>query len=216
MTRIDYSLFEDKYYQMDPRREDLLFDGTELQEGMIVLIENSELRAEIGTGVSGEQLEKAMRYNRWAMVTRPSVEDTSLKFLAVYADGSKKKIELSVHHAWLVLVNDYEPPSFEAVKEYVEREVRETAEALKKEPASGMAGIDREKILLDEDIDLRETAIGTAKVEEHRAWATRSTPPFGGGDGDLHDPLPKREVGAIFNDLYEQKQREVRENETQI
>lgn len=104
MRSIDYSLFVPKFYQMDPKHEDLLFDGTDLREGMIVLIEHPMYRADVDVELSGAELEQAMRFNRWAMITRLNITGNELTFVAEYADGSKKKISASAKESWLMML----------------------------------------------------------------------------------------------------------------
>jgi len=94
-----------KYYTMDPATEDLLFDGTHLRTGMIVLYENDLERVDI------ERIKESMRpveqstadkWNRWCLVDNPKVNEGNLEFVAVYGDGTKKKMNANVDKAWFV------------------------------------------------------------------------------------------------------------------
>jgi hypothetical protein len=98
--------FVEKYYQMDPAEEDLLFDGTELRDGMIVLIEDDRYR-EGGTAdrhekLRGESLKQLNKYNRWAMVEHLRLVGNVVEFIGVFEDGRKAKFSHEAEVAWYV------------------------------------------------------------------------------------------------------------------
>lgn len=111
------SLFVDKYYDMDPQFEDLLPDGTYLQDGMVVLLEDSMLRADPSRAENVHEIERAKEANRWATVSHVKVTkrwahnehgdalgETSplVSFVATYGDGTKKKRSYDASYAWIV------------------------------------------------------------------------------------------------------------------
>ena len=110
------SLFVDKFYEMDPQFEDLLPDGTYLQDGMVVLVEDSFIRADPSNDNKYE-IERARETNRWATVSHIKVmkrwehddmgrvlgESSPLvSFVATYGDGTKKKRSYDASYAWIV------------------------------------------------------------------------------------------------------------------
>lgn len=100
--------FVDKYYEMDPDKEDLLFDGTELKEGMTVLVGEPDLRVLVREGeeLSPHDAEMARRYNRWFKVDRVESGGTYTTFVALYADGTKKKMMVPTVMSWIIKINN--------------------------------------------------------------------------------------------------------------
>lgn len=94
--------FVDKYYVMDPASEEILFDGTGLVDGMIVLIERTESREEIRDKMSPGQTDNARWNNRWAKISRVEVRGENVSFIATYEDHTVKKRVHNVHFPWLV------------------------------------------------------------------------------------------------------------------
>jgi hypothetical protein len=101
IARAEVSGMVDKWYEMDPEVETLLYDGTELVEGMIVLIETSNKKVDVRLELSDEELYYAHRWNRWMMISRIKIVDGIVWFLAEYEDGTQAKLSTSVNHAWL-------------------------------------------------------------------------------------------------------------------
>lgn len=96
--------FVEQFYEMNPDTEDILFDGTELRDGMVVLIENDSSRENLGT-VSlsgGAMLTKALVNNRWCTVSNIRIENSLVYFIAEYENGIKKKRWTSDTYAWYV------------------------------------------------------------------------------------------------------------------
>lgn len=101
------SEFVDKYYEMDPETEDVLDNGTLVVDGMKVLIESPDSRAEIYDGMDSSEISQARKQNRWATVEHAKVENQKyngpmLSFIAVYDDGVKRQRTRTVNHAWIV------------------------------------------------------------------------------------------------------------------
>lgn len=94
--------FTPKYYTMDPETEDLLSDGTLLKNGMVVLIENDENRTTIQAELGESNSARAFRWNRWSTVSNVAVIDSYVSFIAVYTDGTKRKLAAGVDDAWYV------------------------------------------------------------------------------------------------------------------
>lgn len=116
-------IFVSKFYEMDPQFEDLVPSGTLLQNGMMVLLEDSMMRADPATLNSSSEThnryegERAREVNRWCEVTHLEVRkrfdyddigavigesSPIISFVAVYFDGTKKKRRYDASYAWLV------------------------------------------------------------------------------------------------------------------
>lgn len=96
-----------KYYEMDPAIEDLLFDANYLQNEMVV-VADVPLRYDITKPPeTPEDEEQARKFNRWFRVSHILLipNNNSVHMMATYADGTKKKISVPLHHAWLVRKN---------------------------------------------------------------------------------------------------------------
>lgn len=93
----------DKWYDMDPEVEDLLWDSSELVEGMVVLIDNPMLRIDVRYPLSAEMLYQARTWNRWFMISHiVDLNSTHINFMANYEDGSKRKfVAVAKSRSWL-------------------------------------------------------------------------------------------------------------------
>lgn len=93
----------DKWHDMDPETDDLLFDGTELVEGMVVLIADPKMRVDIRYPLSPKMLYRARTWNRWFVVSHLSISDSdkTVIMMANYEDGSKRKIETQASLPWI-------------------------------------------------------------------------------------------------------------------
>jgi len=109
-----------KYYTMDSSTEDLLFDGTHLRTGMIVLYEDDRERIDV------ERIKESMRpveqsmadkWNRWCRVDNPKVNEGSLEFVGVYGDGTKRKFNVDVDKAWFVKKSSISPNTWTVSEE---------------------------------------------------------------------------------------------------
>jgi hypothetical protein len=86
-------------YDMNPATDDLLFDGTELRDGMVVIPESKYLRERSGS-----------RGNQWCRATRVTMRQSEIKgapvefveFIGVYADGFKAKLSMGTVNSWIV------------------------------------------------------------------------------------------------------------------
>lgn len=93
------------HYEMNPKSESLLFDGTYLVENMIVLIGDSMFRANPSSTMVSE-IHKAKVRNRWCRVTnlktRNNGGNREVAFIGVYEDGAQYKRVHSIETPWLV------------------------------------------------------------------------------------------------------------------
>lgn len=101
---VQASPFVDKYYQSNWGMEDLLFDGRELRDGMVILLADPQMRYDAtnvelaGPGV----LDSLMVRNRWCRISRVTVDNENrVHFLATYDDGMKRKRSYGVVNSWL-------------------------------------------------------------------------------------------------------------------
>lgn len=100
--------YVDKYHRMIPKVEDLLFDGTKLRDGMVVVVAEQSYRMEITDSLRGESLHLALLMNRWARISDVTLEfvgNESVVFVATYDDGHKEKRRHPMDWAWLVKVD---------------------------------------------------------------------------------------------------------------
>jgi hypothetical protein len=104
---VNSDLFVGKFYSMDPETEDLIF-GSQLQNGMVVLVEDPMLRGDPSKTHPTPADERHVRQaNRWAEVTERRRMGTRsgevhIRFIAVYADGTKAARVYLDTIAWLV------------------------------------------------------------------------------------------------------------------
>jgi hypothetical protein len=126
------SLFVDKYYVMDAENEDLLFDGTKLRNGMEVLIEAPDFREDMMKPLNARAMNGALKYNRWSFVSELQVLPNAVSFIAIYDDGSKRKMDVPRYMAWFVKKHTMPPAEqglgFETVPILPEFDPSETAD----------------------------------------------------------------------------------------
>jgi hypothetical protein len=87
-------------YDMNPETDDLLFDGTELRDGMVVIPENKYQR----------DPRRGSHADQWCRATRVTIRPSKindvpmefLEFIGVYADGFKAKFSLGTVNSWIV------------------------------------------------------------------------------------------------------------------
>lgn len=108
---VDVEPFVGKYYMMQGSIEELLFDGHDLRNGMVVLTEDPMNRQDLRVLDTPNSLSynnafgMALMYNRWCTVTqlrKGDLQNTKIQFVGVYADGSKRKWRVDQDDAWLV------------------------------------------------------------------------------------------------------------------
>lgn len=108
-----------KFYQMDPKTEDLLYDGTSLADGMVILIATSDERSSLDDLNEEWRKDKALATNRWCKVSNLRVlkrtklmdaRSATVSFIAVYEDGTKRKREYPVGESWFVKIDSIPDP----------------------------------------------------------------------------------------------------------
>jgi len=110
-------LFVDRDYVMNPEFDEVLFSGTDLRVGMVVLIEDALMR-EGSFDRSSYSEARRREANRWCTVerieVRPRPEHGSalVKFLAAYADGTKCLRSYDASYGWLVKKDSVAPSTF--------------------------------------------------------------------------------------------------------
>lgn len=96
-------MYVPKFFEMDPETDDLLFDGYDLKRGMVVLIATDYCRQDMNQALEPFEKENADRFNRWCTVLNiPQTSEGHVAFIALYDDGTKKKIVVPTTHAWYV------------------------------------------------------------------------------------------------------------------
>lgn len=128
------------HYDMNPQTEDLISSGDKLENGMVVLLESSLVKESLSAlgrpGLGSEYaLNRLKENNRWCEVTElqvtPRYGETNsplISFVAVYADGTKRKRSYDASYAWFVKKDSLPKPA--------EPENTEAAEETVKEPQS--------------------------------------------------------------------------------
>lgn len=101
--KIDKSMFVEKTYTLDKATEDMLPYGSHLENGFEVLIASDEIKADLKKiDEDSSERHKALKYNRWAIVTHLRISDGFIYFTALYRDGMKMQIDISGNYAWIV------------------------------------------------------------------------------------------------------------------
>lgn len=96
-------------YKNDPETEDLIF-GSELQEGMVVLIEATTLRdnpegANLDSPYTRHRLDQNSRWCKITKLLRNSIHSSEVvTFIGVYADGTKMSRTFAVGNCWFVKI----------------------------------------------------------------------------------------------------------------
>lgn len=104
LPKRDTALFVPESFVMRPNIHDILPHGGHLADGMVVLIENPNMRA-IPTreDVAGAAFFEMMRDARWCTVSQVSFVDSgTVSFVGVYGDGTKMTRTVSINLSWIV------------------------------------------------------------------------------------------------------------------
>lgn len=101
INRAEVAGMVDKWYEMDPETEGVLFDGTEIKIGMVILPENPDMRVDVREEFSDKDLYRAHRTNRWFRVVRLQRVGSVVLLLAEYEDGMQTKLEIAITESWL-------------------------------------------------------------------------------------------------------------------
>lgn len=92
-------------YLLDPATEGIVLSGDELEEGMIVLIEDVLYRYYTGTpleNLSADDRHRLLKSARWCKIERLDTSGQLIRFIGVYADGSKCVRSYRMDCAWIV------------------------------------------------------------------------------------------------------------------
>ena len=94
--------FVDRFYEMNPESEDLLA-GDELENGLIVLIEDSMVREDASRAEFDAYAMKRLRENnQWCRVTSLRRHGDLVSFVGVYEDGVKRPRTFNQSYYWIV------------------------------------------------------------------------------------------------------------------
>lgn len=105
-STVDLSQFTPKYYEMDPETEDIIPDGEGLENGMVVLLENENLRVDLSTADRSEQkYYMARERNRWCKISDLRISGDMVRFTATYVDDTKRHRSYSLTEPWLVALD---------------------------------------------------------------------------------------------------------------
>jgi hypothetical protein len=108
-----YDEFIPKYYMLDPETEDLLFDGSKLRDGMVVVVADPAYRVPILEEMNDEALYLARMLNRFAKISNLVLQflgdPDRVTFIATYDDGHKVKVTHPMEWAWIVKKNSVNP-----------------------------------------------------------------------------------------------------------
>jgi hypothetical protein len=82
---------------------DLVPFGSHLENGMRVLIEDANRRANLELAEIDEgEMHKALQFNRWCVVKHLDISPEETEFIGVYEDGTKRKFNVPTNLAWYV------------------------------------------------------------------------------------------------------------------
>lgn len=98
----------DQFYVMNPEEEDLLFDGSLLQSGMIVLVEDPKMRMSIPENI--DEMDPEERYvaettNRWSEVITVQNVLGGIGLAMRFGDNTQRKRSIEKDYAWIVKRN---------------------------------------------------------------------------------------------------------------
>lgn len=131
METPDTQNYVGKYYAVNRETETLLFDGTYLKDGMVVILASPSHRVTVLTGVTYSEAERyeLNKVSRWCTISNVRNQESvrgvpQIAFIATYEDGFQIKRSQAVSHAWIVK-NDSIPPEkySSAWKEKIEKDV---------------------------------------------------------------------------------------------
>jgi hypothetical protein len=108
--------YEDRFYMTDPKTDVLLFDGSKLENGMLVMTAEPQMRGktpidplQVGKDSLASWLYQAKVYNRWCYVSDlrivEDLEDNRKRrvaFIGIYEDGVQVKRDHDLGNAWIV------------------------------------------------------------------------------------------------------------------
>lgn len=95
-----------QYYRMNPAEECVIPSGKLLTEGMVVLLENPSLKADIVKALTDDEAAwHANIQNRWCRVTHLDTSSSFTVFVGVYADNWQATRVIVTGHSWIVKID---------------------------------------------------------------------------------------------------------------
>lgn len=126
-VRMDTSQFVSQYYEMNPETDVLLPTGQNLKDGMVVLIDDAELRTDLdltkyeNSPDFEKYLYEARERNRWCTVAEVETRYApEVSFTALYEDGLKRRRTYHPTKAWLVKQDSLDNLQYDAVEEAID------------------------------------------------------------------------------------------------
>lgn len=99
---VEVVTFVEKYYEMKPEFEELIWNGRELRNGMTVLLGSPDLRIEIEHEMYNDDLDRAKECNRWCEIGGVELAGNRVTFIATYLDQTQRKRFVPIEAPWLV------------------------------------------------------------------------------------------------------------------
>lgn len=128
-----------KYETVDPETEEILFDGYLLKSGMVVVIEDVELRWDVVDDPDDRHMYYMMVMNRWCRISDVySTRNHKVEFIATYADGFIVKRITDTSKAWIVKVDS--KPDYSLLKRVPEPIVKTPDESYASGPSFDSTG----------------------------------------------------------------------------
>lgn len=102
-VEINLDQFVSKFYRMNPAEEDII-PGRDLRNGMTVLIEDQMAREHVREGLLREDYtrSRALKANRWCLVTKLQRRGDILSFVGVYDEGEQISRQYNDAYHWIV------------------------------------------------------------------------------------------------------------------
>ena len=99
---VESEVFVDRFYEMNPESEDLI-SGDQLQNGLVVLIEDSMVREDPERAdTSAYSMKRLRENNQWCRVTSLRLHGDLVSFIGVYEDGVKRPRTFNQSYYWIV------------------------------------------------------------------------------------------------------------------
>ena len=95
-----------KYYRMNPKTDDMVMGGKDLADGMVVLVEDPNLRYDPKLpDMDDWEIDRLNMRNRWCRVHNVHVVGNAVHFVGAYADGTKRKSQVTLTYSWLFKID---------------------------------------------------------------------------------------------------------------
>lgn len=157
METPDAQNYVGKYYTVNRETETLLFDGTYLRDGMVVVSGEMNDRDDLKEEIRDEaELYERNMYSRWCTISHVRIEKLhyrnipQVSFIATYEDGNQIKQTFPVPKSWIVK-NDSIPPE-KYSSEWKQKIEYEIGEALTMVMESGKIQFDGDSFGVGKDL----------------------------------------------------------------